>query len=87
MKERGLLDKERFTLFPTLIHPKSRGSITLRSTDPFDHPVIDPNYLSHPDDVTTLIRGVLSCILYNLLMLLILEFIKIILHALCYISI
>ncbi|XP_071114572.1 glucose dehydrogenase [FAD, quinone]-like [Haliotis cracherodii] len=38
--------------------PKSRGSIRLRSTNPFEYPVIDPNYLSHPHDVKTLIRGI-----------------------------
>lgn len=29
---------------------KSRGSVTLRSTDPFEHPKIQFNYLTHPDD-------------------------------------
>ena len=29
---------------------KSRGSVTLRSADPADHPVIRFNYMSHPDD-------------------------------------
>ena len=44
-------------MVPLLLHPKSRGSIKLRSADPFDHPLIDPKYLSHPDDVKTLISG------------------------------
>ena len=50
-------DKERFLVLTSLLQPKSTGSITLRSTDPFDHPVIDANYLSHPDDISTLIKG------------------------------
>lgn len=29
---------------------KSRGSVTLRSSDPKDDPVIDPNYMSHDED-------------------------------------
>lgn len=29
---------------------KSRGSVTLRSSDPWDKPVIRFNYMSHPDD-------------------------------------
>jgi len=29
---------------------KSRGSVTLRSADPREHPVIRFNYMSHPDD-------------------------------------
>ena len=31
---------------PILVKPRSRGSITLRSADPFDKPLIDPQYLS-----------------------------------------
>ena len=53
----GTFKKERFIILPVLLHPKSRGSITLRSTDPFDHPVIHPNYLSHPEDVKTFLAG------------------------------
>jgi len=29
---------------------KSRGTVRLRSTDPRRHPVIDPQYMSHPED-------------------------------------
>ncbi|XP_071113297.1 alcohol dehydrogenase [acceptor]-like [Haliotis cracherodii] len=47
-----------FTIFPTLLRPKSMGTIRLRSTNPFEHPIIEPNYLSHPDDAKTLVRGV-----------------------------
>ena len=32
-------------------HPKSRGSITLNSPDPYDHPKILFNYLEHEDDL------------------------------------
>ncbi|MEO4042696.1 GMC family oxidoreductase N-terminal domain-containing protein [Hoeflea sp. CAU 1731] len=38
-------------------HPKSRGSVTLRSDNPFDPPVIQPNYLSADEDVEELIDG------------------------------
>jgi choline dehydrogenase-like flavoprotein len=31
--------------------PLSRGSVTLASADPLAAPVIDPNYLDHPQDV------------------------------------
>lgn len=34
-----------FTLLPTVLLPKSIGQITLRSSDPFEYPNIDPNYL------------------------------------------
>ena len=32
-------------------HPRSRGSITLNSSDPYDHPKILFNYLEHEDDL------------------------------------
>ncbi|KAL5015797.1 hypothetical protein ScPMuIL_005386 [Solemya velum] len=32
---------------------KSRGSLTLRSSDPLDPPIVDPNYMDHPDDIST----------------------------------
>ncbi|KAK1137830.1 hypothetical protein K0M31_002325 [Melipona bicolor] len=41
-----------------LLRPKSRGVIKLRSDDFFDHPLIYPNYLDHPLDVTTLLERV-----------------------------
>ncbi|KAK3863650.1 hypothetical protein Pcinc_030613 [Petrolisthes cinctipes] len=47
-----------FSMRPILVDPKSRGSLTLRSSDPRDDPYIDPNYLSHPDDVATLVEGI-----------------------------
>ena len=38
--------------------PESRGYVQLRSSDPFDDPLIQPNYLSHERDQQTLVRGV-----------------------------
>ena len=35
---------------PIVIHPKSQGSITLNSADPFDRPSIDPNVLGEEED-------------------------------------
>lgn len=40
------------------MQPKSVGEILLRSTDPFDHPIIRANFLSNIEDVKTLIRGI-----------------------------
>lgn len=37
-------------LVTILMHPLSRGTVTLASADPFDSPIIDPRYLSHPAD-------------------------------------
>ena len=38
--------------------PQSRGQVRLRSADPLDSPIIDPNYLSHPDDLALQIEGI-----------------------------
>ena len=38
--------------------PDSRGTVQLRSTDPFEHPLVQPNYLTDERDQQTLIRGV-----------------------------
>tara|TARA_B100001094_G_scaffold84883_1_gene81252 strand:+ start:2046 stop:3725 length:1680 start_codon:yes stop_codon:yes gene_type:complete len=40
-----------------LLRPKSRGEVTLNSSDPFDDPKIDPKFLSHPDDMKDMIAG------------------------------
>ncbi|XP_071523349.1 LOW QUALITY PROTEIN: glucose dehydrogenase [FAD, quinone]-like [Panulirus ornatus] len=53
-----ILGKEGFTMECHILRPKSRGSVTLRSRDAKDLPVINPNFLSHSDDLTTLISGV-----------------------------
>jgi choline dehydrogenase-like flavoprotein len=37
--------------------PKSRGTVTLASPDPAVAPLIDPNYLDHPDDMATVLFG------------------------------
>jgi choline dehydrogenase len=43
---------------PALLHPQSRGSITLRSADPLKPPAIQPNYLAAEEDLATLVEGV-----------------------------
>ncbi|GFG51535.1 hypothetical protein MAGR_29760 [Mycolicibacterium agri] len=39
-------DRHAVVIGPILVKPRSRGSITLRSADPMDKPIIDPQYLS-----------------------------------------
>uniref|UniRef100_A0A7S4KR98 Glucose-methanol-choline oxidoreductase N-terminal domain-containing protein n=1 Tax=Guillardia theta TaxID=55529 RepID=A0A7S4KR98_GUITH len=45
-------------MFPTLLHPGTTGSVSLRSADPLDPPRVDPKYLRHPDDMATLLEGI-----------------------------
>ncbi|XP_040078707.1 L-sorbose 1-dehydrogenase-like [Ixodes scapularis] len=40
-----------FQLAPVLNRPKSRGYVRLKTTDPHGKPLINPNYLSHPEEV------------------------------------
>ncbi|XP_052710366.1 L-sorbose 1-dehydrogenase-like isoform X2 [Crassostrea angulata] len=55
-----ILEESGGTFFATniFLRPKSRGTIRLQSTDPFDPPLIDPNYLDHPDDITNFMKGI-----------------------------
>ncbi|HEX2913264.1 MAG TPA: choline dehydrogenase [Chloroflexia bacterium] len=46
-----------YTIGPTLINPQSRGSISLRSKDPFEPPLIRANYLSSDTDLQVLLKG------------------------------
>jgi len=37
-----------------LLHPKSRGTVTLSSNNPLENPIINPNYLQYEEEVLTL---------------------------------
>ena len=45
------------TLHTYVLYPDSRGTIRLRSTDPADHPLIDPQYLTRGHDLQTQVAG------------------------------
>lgn len=51
---------KRYGFMTALImnHMKSKGTIRLRNTDPYDPPIIDPKYLSDPDDVRDFILAI-----------------------------
>ena len=50
--------KKYFSLGPTQIRPESSGEVRLASADPFDAPVIDPNYLAADGEIDLLVHGV-----------------------------
>jgi choline dehydrogenase-like flavoprotein len=56
---RGLDTPDRFvTITVSLVQPKSRGEIRLRSADPMEAPSIRANYLQEQADVDALVRGI-----------------------------
>ena len=50
--------EEGFFYSTSLMRPRSRGYVELRSANPADLPIIVNNYLQDPDDQSALIRGV-----------------------------
>ncbi len=55
---RNRLPGHGYTVHVCGLQPKSRGRITLASTDPTAAPRIQPNYLADPIDATVLINGI-----------------------------
>lgn len=55
----GPLDSSHFglTISVALLHPQSRGRVLLRSPNPFDAPIVQPNYLEREEDVEALVEG------------------------------
>ena len=49
---------EGFSIMPVLLHPRSRGALTLASKSPFDPPLIDPNFLADRQDIDILLEGI-----------------------------
>lgn len=54
----GLMPEHGYQVHVCQVRPESRGSIWLKSADPRAHPAIDPNYLSAPEDLETIVKGV-----------------------------
>lgn len=45
-------------IYPTLLHPKSKGEIYLSNNNPQSRPVIKNNYFHEPEDITTLMKAI-----------------------------
>ena len=54
---RKILLGNGYSFHAGMLRPKSRGSVTIASTDPMAAPVIDTNFLSEQSDVDCLVRG------------------------------
>jgi choline dehydrogenase len=52
------LEGHGFTINSTFLRPKSRGTVKLKSADPTDEPLIDPNYLDDPYDRSMALKSV-----------------------------
>ncbi|RAH70007.1 GMC family oxidoreductase [Aspergillus aculeatinus CBS 121060] len=57
----GWPGKRVFSIAHILVDPVSRGTVTLRSADPADPPILDPNLLASPVDRSALYECVRSC--------------------------
>lgn len=54
-----LISQTTISILPIVLHPQSRGTITIRSSRNNEQieAIIDPNYLQHPDDIDVLVAG------------------------------
>ena len=50
--------KHAFSMITELFSPRSKGTVTIKSADPFENPLVDHNYLSDPLDMLVLSEGV-----------------------------
>lgn len=50
-------NQDGYSILPTLLHPKSRGYLALRSNNPFDFPIIQPNFLREESDKQVLVEA------------------------------
>lgn len=50
--------RREIVIRPTALITESRGYLKLRSKNPLDHPLIYPNYFTHPKDIRVMVEGV-----------------------------
>ena len=49
--------RDGIIIYPVLLHPRSKGTIRLKSANFEDDPLINPNYLAEDADVKVLAEG------------------------------
>ncbi|MBN33858.1 MAG: choline dehydrogenase [Rhodospirillaceae bacterium] len=52
------IGQHAFSTYVDLLRPTSRGALTLKSTDPYEHPRILVNFLATPEDMAAMVTGV-----------------------------
>lgn len=52
------VDSPGFTFAPILVQPQSRGTVSLRSNNPEDLAILQPNYLQCHEDIEVLLEGI-----------------------------
>ncbi|XP_071550301.1 glucose dehydrogenase [FAD, quinone] isoform X2 [Panulirus ornatus] len=55
---RSISFRDTWSVMPTLLRPRSRGYVTLRSARPFHKPVIVHNYLTEAQDLRAMVEGI-----------------------------
>ena len=50
--------RDTWSIIPMILRPKSRGSVRLKSANPYDKPITNAGYFTHPDDMKVLVEGV-----------------------------
>jgi choline dehydrogenase-like flavoprotein len=50
-------NRDAWTIMPLLLRPKSRGWVKLKSKNPFQYPLMKPNYFEESFDAKTLVEG------------------------------
>ena len=53
-----IVNRDSWSVFPTVLRPKSRGNIRLNSNDPYDKPLFNPNYYDDSYDLDVTVEAV-----------------------------
>jgi len=49
--------KDGLSLMPVILHPQSVGTVRLHSSDPWDPPIINPQFLTADNDIKAAVSG------------------------------